>query len=95
MATVILLEQQVEIPERLPARYFQAGIEEFWLIDARGGELFFEIHARGSSGYEPVAADGDGFRQSAVLACSYRLERGRNRQGRLTFDLLWREAAGR
>jgi Uma2 family endonuclease len=79
--------------ERLPAMYDQAGIEEFWLIDARGPELLFQIFTRGSTGYEPVAADAEGFRRSAVLACSYRLERGRNRQGRLTFDLLSRESA--
>ncbi len=76
--------------ERLPAAYDRAGVRESWLVDARGSELLFQIHALGSTGYRPVAPDAQGFQDSAVLACAYRLERGRNRHGRLTFDLLSR-----
>lgn len=77
--------------ERLPAAYDRAGVGEFWLVDARGPELLFQIHTRSSAGYELVVPDAEGYQPSAVLGCLYRLERGRNRQGRLTFDLLFRE----
>jgi len=36
---------------RLPNAYYQAGVPEFWLIDARVGELFFRIHQRGLCQY--------------------------------------------
>lgn len=72
---------------RLPPRYYQAGVREFWLVDARGKELVFCIHRRGPSAFEPVEADVDGFQLSAVLGRRYRLERSRNRHGRMTFQL--------
>ena len=56
---------------RLPAAYFQAGVREFWLADARGETPVFIIHRPGPSGFEPVAADADGFQPSAVLGCRY------------------------
>jgi Uma2 family endonuclease len=77
--------------ERLPLAYDRAGVREFWLADARGPELCFQIHVRGPSGYQPVAPDAEGFQRSAVLGCLYRLDRGRNRHDRLTFDLLCRD----
>jgi len=73
--------------DRLPAAYFQAGVDEFWLIDARGEDLLFRIHRRGPSEYEPAERDADGYQRSVVLNRSYRLERGRNARGRLLFDL--------
>ncbi len=77
--------------ERLPVAYDRAGVREFWLVDVRGPELCFQIHVRGSTGYQPVAPDAEGFQRSAVLNCHYRLQRGRNRHGRLTFDLISRD----
>lgn len=77
--------------ERLPLAYDRAGVREFWLVDARGSELLFQIHVRGSAGYQPVERDAEGYQRSAVLECAYRLDRGRNRHGRLTFDLLCRD----
>jgi Uma2 family endonuclease len=73
--------------ERLPAAYYRAGVAEFWLIDARSEELLFRIHRRGGSQYEPVNVDENGFQFSPVLGRCYRLRRGRNPKGRLTFDL--------
>jgi len=72
---------------RLPAAYYQAGVREFWLVDARGEQLFFQIYAPGPSAYEPVAADDDGFQQSRALNRRFRLTRHRNPQGRWVFDL--------
>lgn len=72
---------------RLPPAYFQAGVPEFWLLDARGPELVFQIHRRGPSGYEPVPADAEGYQSSSILRNSYLLVRSRNASGRLEFEL--------
>ena len=73
--------------DRLPAAYHRAGVDEFWLIDARGEDLLFRIHGRGPAEYEPAKRDADGYQRSAVLDRRYRLERGRNARGRVVFDL--------
>ena len=72
---------------RLPNAYYQAGVPEFWLIDARVGELFFRIHRRGPERYEPAEVDAEGYQHSSVLPHWYRLDRGRNARGRIDFDL--------
>jgi Uma2 family endonuclease len=76
---------------RLPQAYYEAGIPEFWLVDARGAELVFRIHRRGDSGYDRVASDREGFQYSSILDCWFRLDRQRNKRGRWTFDLLEKE----
>jgi Uma2 family endonuclease len=73
--------------QRLPQAYFQAGVPEFWLADARGESLVFRIHRRGDSGFEAVEPDTEGFQASAVLGCSYQLEGRRDAQGNWAFDL--------
>ncbi len=73
---------------RLPAAYWQAGVAEYWLIDARTDDLLFRIHHRGGAAYKPVPIDDGGVQYSHVLDCSYRLERTRNRHGRLQYTLV-------
>jgi Uma2 family endonuclease len=73
--------------QRLPQAYFAAGVAEFWLVDARGADLFFRIHRRGQTAYEPADSDPQGYQHSAVLAAWYRLDRSRNEFGRICFDL--------
>ena len=72
---------------RLPAAYFQAGVREFWLVDARGEKPVFIIHRPGPKGFEPVAVDADGFQPSAVFGCRYRLDATRDEDGNWEFDL--------
>ncbi len=72
---------------RLPAAYWHAGVTEYWLIDARAEELVFRIQRRGSSGYEPVPADAEGFQWSGVFQRAFRLNRRRDRRGGWAFDL--------
>ena len=72
---------------RLPAAYFQAGVREFWLADARGEKPVFIIHRPGPSGFEPVPVDADGFQRSEALGCRYRLDAARDAQGNWEFDL--------
>ena len=34
--------------------YFKAGVSEYWLVDARGDTLEFQIHKRGAAGFLPT-----------------------------------------
>jgi len=74
--------------QRLPAAYYRAGVPEFWLIDARGEELLFQIHRPGPSAYEPAPRDPEGFQQSAAFSTWFRLTRRRNDRGRWTFEIV-------
>jgi Uma2 family endonuclease len=74
--------------QRLPIAYFEAGVREFWLLDARGKELIFHIHRRGKSRFEAIEPDADGFQASAVYACRFRLDRRRHAKGHYVYDLL-------
>lgn len=70
----------------LPAAYFDAGVKEFWLIDARS-ELVFTLFRRGESGFVETPADADGFVESAVLGHRYRLDRERGRRNEWRYEL--------
>ncbi len=72
---------------RLFEAYWKAGVTEYWLMDARGDELAFQINWRGGTGFEPAPSDVDGFQQSAVFQHWFRLERRRGRRGGWAFDL--------
>jgi Uma2 family endonuclease len=73
--------------ERLPAAYFAAGVCEYWLIDARRNELFFQIRHRGQSAFESTPIDEGGFQSSTVLQCSYCLQRDRHARGHWVYRL--------
>jgi Uma2 family endonuclease len=73
--------------QRLPAAYFAAGVREYWLVDARGETLTFQIQRRGKSGFQAVRAAADGFVPSAVLGRKYRLSRHRGPDGDWLYDL--------
>jgi Uma2 family endonuclease len=77
--------------ERLMKAYFLAGIQEYWIVDARGKDLFFQLYRRGSCGYEAVNQDHDGFQTSGVLGCRFRLTRDRSSRGYWQYDLERRE----
>jgi Uma2 family endonuclease len=70
----------------LRAAYFRAGIAEYWLVDARGESLKFEILSRAHEGYVARSAAG-GPQRSDVLGTSFTLERSRNRIGRYRYTL--------
>lgn len=52
--------------------YCQADIAEYWLVDARGGRLQFDILRRHPDGYMPTQEQG-GWLESAVFGKSFRL----------------------
>lgn len=61
--------------EVLLAAYFDAGIREYWLVDARKrGEVEFTIHRRSAKGFVPVRKV-KGWTKSDVFGRSFRLVR--------------------
>lgn len=73
---------------RLPLAYYRAGVEEFWLVDARREPIAFSIQRRGPSEFEAVQVDGEGYQASGVLGCRFRLQGQRDARGYWAFDLL-------
>ena len=76
----------------LPADLFALGVTEYWLADARADPPGLTIHVCGAEGFEPVAADADGFAASGVFGRRYRLETHVGRSGVRQTRLI--EAAG-
>lgn len=74
----------------LKRKYWKAGIPEYWLIDARGEAIDFQIFRRGKRGYQAVEPDPQGYRRSAVLNRSFRITRRLNPVGRYAYRLLHR-----
>jgi Uma2 family endonuclease len=60
--------------ETLPDLYWRAGIPEYWVVDARGDRLEFDIFRHDSGGYTAVAKRG-GWLKSWVFGRSFRLTR--------------------
>lgn len=67
--------------QRLLRAYHAAGVPEYWLVDARGSELYFQIHVLDFDQYRLADMDADGFQHSLVLACYYQLRRERGKHG--------------
>ena len=57
----------------LKSSYYQAGIQEYWVVDARRGTAKFTILKRGTKGFVPVPPSADGFTRSVVLDAGFRL----------------------
>lgn len=72
---------------RLPAAYFKAGVREFWLADARGDRLRFQIYARGKAGFKAARPNAAGFQPSTVLGSRFRLDGRRDARRHWKFDL--------
>lgn len=56
----------------LAQAYDVAGIREYWLVDARRGQLTFQIYRRQARGFTPARLQG-GWLKSAVFGKSFRL----------------------
>ena len=72
--------------EVLREAYFQAGIREYWLVDARQPPLKFDILRPGTTGFVAVRKRG-GWTRSEVFATSFRLTERRDRSDRPAFTL--------
>lgn len=73
---------------RLWSAYFEAGVQEYWVVDVRPGHFKFEIWERGEQQFQLAAESSDGYCQSHVLMARYRLERHDRSGGRKGYDLL-------
>jgi Uma2 family endonuclease len=70
----------------LPITYHLARIPEFWLVDARGEEIDFQVLVRRRSKYAPAKIRA-GWSFSPVFQRWFRLVRQPNRQGRWNYRL--------
>ena len=66
--------------EDLRDAYHRAGIREYWLVDARGEEILFEILHWRKSGYRAASAS-DGWQKSRVWNQLFQLTRKPDRAG--------------
>jgi Uma2 family endonuclease len=66
--------------------YAEAGIREYWLVDARGEKVLFDILRLTAKGYLPTKKVG-GWIKSTVFGRSFRLVTGTDRRGDPTYTL--------
>jgi Uma2 family endonuclease len=66
--------------------YAEAGIREYWLVDARSEPLIFDIMRLGSKGYTP-ARKAAGWIKSSVFNKAFRLSQRRNSLGHPDYTL--------
>ena len=71
---------------KLREAYHRAGITEYWLIDARGEEIHFQILHHRKNGYA-AASQRDGWQRSRVFGRSFRLDRQRDALGLWEYTL--------
>jgi Uma2 family endonuclease len=76
---------------RLRSAYFDAGIPEYWLIDARGKLVDFQLLKRTGKEYVAVAPDAEGFLRSPTFGCRFRIARKRNPIGGYSYRLRHRD----
>lgn len=79
---------------RLRRLYHLAGIVEYWVIDARGDDLSFEILRHAAAEYVPVPPTADGWLRSAVFGREFRLTRERSVIGLWRYTLHVRPTSG-
>jgi Uma2 family endonuclease len=72
---------------RLRELYYRAGILEYWLVDARGDEVLFDVLTRGAKGYE-AAAPRAGWRHSPVFGQEFKIVRQVDPVGHPQFSLV-------
>ncbi|MBY0228641.1 MAG: Uma2 family endonuclease [Gemmataceae bacterium] len=69
---------------RLEAACLQAGVQEYWRVDARAGRLDFVILRNDGTAWQPCPTP-DGWQRSALFGHDFRLRQGTNPFG----DPLW------
>lgn len=73
--------------DRLFTRYHEAGVREYWLVDARRNPPSLAIHRHTPAGYVRARAGASGRSRSAVLGASVRLVRLPPRSGIVRYRL--------
>jgi len=72
---IVSADSAIKDKVRLKKAYFECGIPEYWLIDARGAQLEFNLFVRSDNEYRPVKADTDGYLLSPLFGRAFRLDR--------------------
>jgi Uma2 family endonuclease len=67
--------------------YFDAGVAEYWLVDARGDEIEFNIYKRGAKKFSVIKSQPGGWVKSTVFGKSFRLMRGTDASGKPKYKL--------
>lgn len=67
--------------------YWEAGIREYWLVDAREQPLRFDIYHRGRKGYLATRRQRGGWLESAVFGHDFRLTSQNDPAGHPQFSL--------
>jgi Uma2 family endonuclease len=84
---IVSRSSEVKDTEWALSVYFDAEIQEYWLVDAREeDDLQFDIYKRGKKEFAAMRKQG-GWVKSAVLAKSFRLVRSENKSGNPEFTL--------
>ncbi len=87
MVLEVVSDSSVEKDNELVADlYWKSGIREYWLVDARGERLEFQILRHTTRGYTPVRKSA-GWLKSAVFGKSFRLTRQLDDLGHPDFTL--------
>ncbi len=73
--------------ETLRELYARAGISEYWLVDARGDEVRFDILRLTAQGYSKTRRQAGGWLRSNVFGRSFRLTQQADRLGHPQFTL--------
>jgi Uma2 family endonuclease len=76
----------VKDTKKLRKRYHRAGIDEYWLIDARRNDVDFQILIHGKDKYEPAQRDGE-WQVSKVYGKKFRLRRVKDELGDVDYRL--------
>ncbi len=66
--------------------YWEAGVKEYWLADAREEPLTFEIYRRGARSFQRVRAQ-DGWLKSAVFGKAFKLVETTDKHDLLEYSL--------
>ena len=70
--------------------YYKAGIAEYWLVDALGDEIEFQLLVSGDGGYVAAQA-ADGWLASPTFRRSFKLTRERDDDGYWFYTLEQKE----
>ncbi len=79
----------------LPPRYYRAGVQEIWIVDARRPEPRLIVLSRGAADWIEAPTSPDGFRCSRFLGCELRLKRIPVGSMLVRYELECRAQAGR
>ena len=78
-------------PEEMRQLYHRIKVREYWIIDARGADIVFQILIHRKKGFVAVRSVG-GWHKSAVFGRSFRLTRKRHHMGLWKYKLEVRRA---